>query len=289
MIELTDNQLMEEIKRRIEEGSTSQNELQNLNTELLEVNKKLTDSESLKSHFLSNISNEIVNPFTGIIGLAKSISEMNESQLPQIKQMASLIFTEAFHLDFQLKNIFTAAAIEAGQVHPQYCLTNLNELINNLINTYSFDRGNKEFIIDFQSCKNESECITDPEKLELILANLINNAILFSSAEKNISIQICLDDQLELSVTDQGIGIKTEDLSIIFNRFNRLENTINSINRGNGIGLSISKELTEILGGTIEVESEVGKGSKFKVLLPLPVEGSENINEYSGSGNITLF
>ena len=108
-----------EIESELENCRMQLSKLEKENAELArslsEVNEKLHDSERLKGHFISNISNEIVNPFTSVLALAENIKRLKEGEIPMAHHMAELIFEEAFHLDFQLKNIFAAALIEAGK------------------------------------------------------------------------------------------------------------------------------------------------------------------------------
>lgn len=114
-----DEELLEELKKRFENNTRTIEELRNLTEELKQVNKKLEESEALKSHFISNITNEIINPFTSILGLSKTILAVKKEDWKKVISMVSLIHTEAFNLDFQLKNIFVAAKIEAGEIFPR--------------------------------------------------------------------------------------------------------------------------------------------------------------------------
>jgi len=110
-----------EISQYRSEIEVLENQISNLKAEneelvrsLYKVNEKLHDSEKLKGHFISNITNEIVNPFASVLALAENIRELKEGEIEYAHRLAELIYEEAFHLDFQLKNIFAAALIEAG-------------------------------------------------------------------------------------------------------------------------------------------------------------------------------
>ncbi|MFP4048152.1 MAG: hypothetical protein ACLFT4_10400, partial [Bacteroidales bacterium] len=102
--ELTDQELINELKKRFEQNKRSLQEVKQLNDQLKRVNKKLEDSEALKSHFISNITNEIINPFSSIIGLARNIMSLGKADWKQVKSMVSMIYYEAFNLNFQLRN-----------------------------------------------------------------------------------------------------------------------------------------------------------------------------------------
>jgi signal transduction histidine kinase len=291
MKNLSDEELLSELKFRFDEIRIALDEQQRLNAEILEVNKKLMDSESLKSHFLSNISNEIINPFTAIVGLARSILNQDVQDKDTVNKMTSMIYCEAFHLDFQLKNVFMAAAIEAGEVSPEFIHTNIQEIIGDRIDSYTIELKKKNLQIEFSFTGQDPMIfITDPGKFELIFTNLLNNAILFSEPGKKIIIQTNLtENELVMEVRDQGIGLDKDEIEIIFDRFRRLENKINSINRGNGLGLSITKALVDLLNGDIEIESVKNSGSVFRIILPKRAEAIPENRSSSAAGNETLF
>ena len=111
---------------------------------------------------------------------------------------------------------------------------------------------------------------TDSEKLKLILSNLINNALKYSYKDSKVIIQVWLDDEdvLKIAVQDYGTGISEKNQKTIFERFKRLDTGINSINRGHGLGLSITKALLDVLSGDIEISSQKGEGSTFTISVP---------------------
>jgi signal transduction histidine kinase len=274
MKKYSDKQLIEELSKRLSESRKVIKEYQDLNVQLKNVNNKLQESEGMKSHFLSNITNEIVNPFCSILGLAKNILSMKEGDLDRIKSMASLIHSEAFDLDFQLKNIFTAARLEAGEAIPSVCNVEVNLLIESVIDNFKYKARQKELIIDFQyekgeKFKKDSTFKTDPEKLKLIIANLLSNSIKFSNAASKVVIKVWYEeDDLKLSIKDYGIGIRKDDLKRIFDRFEKIDQSINSVRPGHGLGLSVVKSLLDILNGTINITSKFNSGSLFTISIP---------------------
>lgn len=287
----SNDELLKELQSRNEALNQALLEQQQLNGELLEVNKKLRESESSKSNFLSNISNEIVNPFTAITGLARSILKAGGNEPVTVMKMSTLILNEAMHLDFQLRNIFMAAAIEAGEVSPHFINADILAITRQIVESYSIELENHSIKTEIDSGSFESiEFITDPEKFELIILNLFNNALLFSNPGGTIKIRIKkTETELFFEIIDQGIGMDQDEVKVIFDRFKRLENHINSINRGNGLGLSIIKALVELISGKIEVLSEKGNGSVFRIFLPQI--GPEQVKNWnvSKSGNETFF
>lgn len=291
-LNLTDDELLAELKQRFKENKKALKELKMLNEELFNVNKKLEESEALKSHFISNITNEIINPFTSILGLSKAILSVDKENWKKVISMISLIHTEAFNLDFQFRNIFVAAKIEAGEIAPEIFTVDINNLIESVIESYKFEAKKKKNHINYHfRIDHTADKVfvfkTDPEKLKLILANLIRNAITFSHESGVIDIIVWLeDDLLRISVKDYGIGISKENQQIIFDRFKRLDSGINSINRGHGLGLSVNKAIIDMLNGNINIESELGKGACFTISIPeseAPTEG------FAADANETFF
>ena len=292
MSNLSDKQLLKEIRDRITDRRTFEAELKELSKDYQNVTKKLRESEALKSHFISNISNEIVNPFTSILGLSKSILSVEKHDWKKVVSMVALIHSEAFNLDFQLRNIFVAAKIEAGEVQPNIAKVNIRSLIQTVIDSFHIVARKMgieislQFNIEYGFGKN-FYFKTDSEKLKLIVSNLINNALKYSYKDSKIIVNVWVeDDILNLSVQDFGTGISEKNQKIIFERFKRLDSGINSINRGHGLGLSITKALLDVLGGNIEIDSKKGEGSTFSISLP---EAKNIVEGFSGEGNDMFF
>jgi signal transduction histidine kinase len=292
MSKLSDQELIDELQRRFEENKKTIQELKDLAEELKIVNKKLEESESLKSHFISNITNEIINPFTSILGLSRSIMVVKKENWKKVISMVSLIHSEAFNLDFQLRNIFLAAKIEAGEIYPEILNVDLKNLVRNVIETFRIESKKKNISLDLSfDIKPDKGSVfyfkTDPEKIKLALANLVSNAIKFSYDENKIMVKVWKEkDVVHMSVQDFGTGISEANQKIIFDRFKRLDSGINSLNRGHGLGLSINKAVIDLLQGKISIKSEVNKGAIFTISIP---EAKTNIAGFSADGNEFLF
>ena len=290
---LSNNKLIEELKKRLAEADSCQKLFDKQNLQMIEMNKKLADAESLKSHFLSNITNEIVNPFASILGLSRNIIAAKETDFEKIKSMAELIHSEAFELDFQLKNIFTAAKIEAGFARPDIVKTEISQLIKSIIDTYTYKAEQKQLNIKFtfeidETLKKSVFFNTDPEKLKLIISNLLNNSIKYSNAANRIELKGWIENEnLIIMVKDYGIGIRKADLEVIFDRFKRLDNSIHSQNPGHGLGLSVTKALLDSLEGKIDVKSKLNTGSVFTITIP---QGEADENDgFAIDGNEFIF
>lgn len=263
-----------------------QKENTQLNNSLFEVNRKLRDSERLKSHFISNITNEIINPFTGITALAERIKMLGDGEMNRARQMAALIFEESSHLDFQLRNIFAVAAIEAGIERPNYTKVSLSAVVQRIKDVFQhlMDKKNISLIVrclpDIESW-GEVEIISDFDKLTMILNNLVSNSIKFSQEESVIDVLIEFNEgSYQVSISDYGKGIEVTDRKIIFDRFKQLDEKINSVNTGQGLGLSIVKAYTEMLDGTIEVSDNVNGGTK--IILKFQEQQSDDFDDLEG-------
>ncbi|MDG5799396.1 HAMP domain-containing sensor histidine kinase [Marinilabiliaceae bacterium ANBcel2] len=292
MTKLSDRQLLKEIRERLQERKKNEQEIKLLTQELQDVTKRFKESEALKSHFISNISNEIVNPFTSILGLSKSILSVEKNDWKKVVSMVALIHSEAFNLDFQLKNIFVAAKIEAGEVVPNIAKVNIRNIVQTLTDSFHLIARKMginivfNYDIEYGFGKN-FYFKTDSEKVKLILSNMLNNALKYSFKDSKVIISVTADEEaLYISVQDFGTGISEKNQKIIFERFKRLDSGINSINRGHGLGLSITKALLDVLGGTIEIDSKKGEGSTFRITIP---EAKNVVDGFSGEGNDIFF
>lgn len=294
MQNLTDDQLLQELEKRFKQNKRSLFELQKLTSELSVLNRKLEESESLKTHFISNITNEIVNPFAAILGLSRSILDVKKENWDKVISMVHLIHSEAFALDFQLKNIFAAAKLEAGELAPEIMNVNIDQLIRNTIDNFGYEVQKKQIEVDYQfdfspGSQKGFYFPTDAEKLKLIVSNLLSNAVKFSHSGGKVEIIAGLDKQnLLIRIADYGVGVSEENKRVIYDRFTRLDSGINSLNRGHGLGLSVNKALIDLLEGEIALESEPGKYTVFTVCIP---EGKSlpSMEGFASDGNEFLF
>ena len=243
------------------------------------VNSKLLKSEELKSDFLSNIKNEINNPMTSILGLLNQIVT-TPYDAEQTATSAGLIYTEMYALNFQIRNIFNAAEIEAGQSFPELSNVNVHALIEELVHSFKHlaEKKNIEFSLTLEA---EEYFVSDYEKLEIVLANLISNAIKFSHENAQIAIKTSTngDAKLKIVVQDFGVGIETKNLGQIYDRFRQLDTGTRKEFGGHGLGLSIVHSLIYILEGTLDMKSTYNQGTLFEIALPLKKVEEDGLQE----------
>jgi signal transduction histidine kinase len=283
---ISDDELLKELDKRFKECKNTLNEQKELARQLVLANKKLVESEALKTHFISNITNEIINPFASILGLSRNILMVREGDWDKVKNMARLIHSEAFSLDFQFRNIFEAANIEAGEVFVETSATDISELIRNALESFRHEAERKNIRTEVLDKLDSRTFISDPAKISLIISNLLSNAIKYTGENGKVTITLEYSGkELIITVNDTGLGINEESREEIFDRFKRLNDQINSINVGHGLGLSIIKSILELLNGTIEFKSEPGIGSEFTVKIP---ESESDTSIYGLSGDDSL-
>lgn len=288
---MTDDELIRELSNRFAQSRKAFSDLSVVNRKLLEMNEKLERSESLKSNFLSNIRNEINNPLNAIIGLAGQLAVIGSGN-DQIAALSALIGSEASTLDFQLRNIFMAAELEAGEVNPRCFKADVCTALQDLLDSFQHSAAKKSVSIELKPSlvKENPEIAVDLEKLQVIVSNLLANAIEFSAAGGVVEVAFSVgeDDSLRIAVQDYGIGIAPEDQQRIFDRFVQLEAGTTRSHLGHGLGLSITKALVDLLQGSISVSSAAGQGTVFTVTIP-PCSILENEDSFLEGGNLFIF
>lgn len=276
------------VNELLEERSILLSKNNELSAKLYRVNNKLKESEALKGHFISNITNEIINPFSSILVLAENLQKLEAGSMDKAKEMASMISDEALHLDFQLKNIFAAASIEAGKDDLKPVTVNLINLFGKTVSYFQKQIDNKLLSVDlFYDDSNIASdfdmFIADEAKLELVVLNLLDNAIKFSPKKAQIDIALTMkNEQFSFAIHDYGKGIPDEKKQAIFDRFQRLDDRINSINTGHGLGLSIVNSYVQFMSGQLKLDQERTDGVTFTVYLK-PLERNnewDDLNDF---------
>lgn len=267
MGKMEDDVLIEELRERFDEKRRAIHDLRELTGKLESINRKLHDSERLKSHFLSNIRNEINNPLTAIMGFAYQLKSGPVSA-EQALRNGRLIYDEAFELSFQLENIFVAAGLEAGQESPSPEELDVALVLAEAVAEMEHRIHEKGIEISCSSIE-ALPFLIDRRFLLIILRNLIANAVEFSPRWGNVGIEATVDEGvLRIAICDRGPGIEPADQGTVFDRFRQLDSGSSKKHRGHGLGLSICRELAGLCGGSIEIDSAPGRGSVFSLVIP---------------------
>jgi signal transduction histidine kinase len=292
MSKLSDEDLLKELADRVDEKNRALFDLRMTTRRLEEVNRRLIESEALKGHFLSNIRNEINNPLAAIVAMAGEIAGGNAREPAECRTLAAAVQAEAFSLDFQLRNIFRAAEIEAGDALPMPARVDLRAVVDATVGSFAPQAAQKGLVVrtDWDIAPGlDDEFTTDPAMLQQILANLVSNAVKFSHGGGEVRVGVRrAAEELRLGVEDRGIGIDPADHGAVFERFRQLESGLAKGYAGQGLGLSVVKGLVELLGGRIVIDSAVGRGSRFTASIPeTRTTGTEDV--FADAGNEFFF
>lgn len=285
MKKMTDEELIEEIRRRFEFNHNALNDMRAMTRKLEVMNVKLKESEALKSQFLSNIRNEINNPLSAIMGLSSQLFD-GGCDPESCRKNLRMIYAEAFNLDYQLQNVFMAAELEAGEAEPAYAMVEIGTVLESCIDKLACRIAEKDISIARQ-IPEDLIFPTDAQKFEIMLINLLGNAVEFNHHGGEIIVAIDEDRSgLNVAITDNGPGIAAIDQEAIFDRFRQLESGSTKGHRGHGLGLSICWSLAELLDGRLELDSQPGHGSRFVLNLPRP---DVEVVVHARDGNFFLF
>ena len=274
-------ELADAFNRMLRHLTETQDQIQEVNTELdtrvdqlAQLNLQLYEANRLKSDFLANMSHELRTPLNSIIGFSEvlqGIDSLNDKQ----RRYASNIQKSGRLLLEMINDILDLAKVEAGKMEVKSSEFEIGRLVSaqcDMIQSLSEDK-NISLSVDVPD--NLPKAHQDPNKLGQILNNLLSNAIKFTPEGGMIKVTVTDVDngRFKLLISDTGVGIAGEDQSIMFQKFRQSRKVLDGegLTRefaGTGLGLSIVKELAKLLGGEVDFESELGRGSSFWVTLP---------------------
>lgn len=222
--------------------------------------------DQLKTKFFTNISHEFRTPLTVIIG--------NTSLIKGHEKLKSIIHRNSKHLLQLVNQLLDLAKLESGSLKLNEIQADIIHYLRYLTESLYSMADEKEIALTFYTEEKELLMSFDEEKIQHIVYNLLSNAIKFTDKGGKVVFHVRKADQknqswLQFKVSDTGIGIRPEALDRIFDRFYQTEAKINIIQEGSGVGLSLTKELVEMMEGQITVSSQPGKGTEFTVLLPI--------------------
>ena len=248
---------------------------QKLNDKLEIALKKAEDASLAKTSFLHNMSHDIRTPMNAVLGYAQLMKdELKGKGMPETSEHLEKLQQSGNLLLSIINNVLDMARIESGRMEIDESYTQIEDIRQDLFEIFDDEAKKKNIAFNYTMNVEHDHVLTDTTKVKEIFVNILSNAIKYTPAGGSVMVNV---DELpcnepgymivRTSISDTGIGMSQEYLTKIFDAFTREQNTTKSKIAGTGLGMSIVKKYVELLGGTIDVESELGKGSTFTVTL----------------------
>ncbi len=250
-------------------------EQKRIRAELIAAKERAEESDRLKTAFINNISHEIRTPLNGILGFSELLADNTIEEEEKQEFLASLDQSSERLLN-TINDIIEVSLLVSGNKKVVPVQFNFRELVNGIYQKYlpAFNRKNIDFRIEYDSVTKQIQCRTDQFMMEQMLEELISNALKFTEkglVELDISVA---DGFITMVLSDTGCGIPREHQNRIFDFFRQVDSSSNRKHEGSGLGLSIAKGMTELLGGAISLDSEVGRGTVFTIIVPMVYDES---------------
>ncbi len=244
--------------------------------ELAQSNVDLYEANRIKSEFLTNVSHELRTPLNAIIGFAELLSANKAAEDPKVARYLENIQSSAKQLLDLINDLLDLAKIEAGKVVMRREKVNVADVCEAMLNFMRPLAQKKEIELTLAVQPDIPLVTTDPGRLQQVLYNFLSNAVKFTPPRGAVKISARVEeaDMVRVSVADTGPGISEKDQEYIFEKFRQIDGSVTRQHSGTGLGLAISRELAALLGGKIELQSIVGKGATFTLVLPIGADAS---------------
>ena len=257
-----------------------------MNQALSEAVRAAETANRAKSTFLSNMSHDIRTPMNAIIGFT-TLAVRNIDNQKRVRDYLDKILSSSNHLLSLINDILDMSRIESGKIHLEETEVSLSDVLHDLKNIISGQIHAKQLdlYMDAMDVTNEN-VYCDKTRLNQVLLNLLSNAVKFTPAGGTVSVRLKQfpgtvkgSGRYEIRVKDNGIGMSPEFVKKIFSPFERERTSTVSRTQGTGLGMAITKNIVDMMGGTIEVHTEQGKGTEFIVSLPLRIQSEKHHTE----------
>ena len=278
-----------ELLAALAELSQRQEELTRLNAELQDTNRgvlalyaeldekaeTLQRADAMKSKFLSNMSHEFQTPLNAILALSRLLLERTDGELaPEQEKQVQFIRDAAQNLADLVADLLDIAKVEAGKITVRPTTFTVNDLFGGLRGVIRPLQQREQVTLVFEPADHVPPLFSDEGEVAQILRNYLSNALKFTErGEIRVGASVDADGMVVLQVSDTGIGIAPDDQQRLFQEFGQVPNRLQGRVRGTGLGLSLSKRLGELLGGTVGVISAPGEGSTFWLRIPATLPG----------------
>ncbi len=246
----------------------------------------LAEIDRAKTAFFSNVSHEFRTPLTLMLGPLEDLLARNRAQFPQsVKQQLEIVNRNASRLLRLVNSLLDFSRIEAGRVQAMYQATDIAVLTTEIASVFRSATDRAGLKLDVDCSALDQPVYVDREMWEKIVLNLLSNAFKFTF-DGGITVRMRrAGDAAEMEITDTGVGIPAHEMPRLFERFHRIPNAVGRTFEGSGIGLALVSELVKLHGGTIQVQSEVNKGTTFRITIPF---GQDHLNRTQIGGEPVL-
>ncbi len=258
--------------------------------ELRSANSELERASRLKDEFLASMSHELRTPLTGVLNLSEALQEQVYGPLTD-KQFKSLrtIEDSGRHLLGLINDILDFSKVEAGQFKLQLEQCYVSDICQSSLQMVRGLAQKKMHNLSFTLKPTDIEMKADPRRLKQILVNLLSNAVKFTPEGGAIGLDVLGDEKeqvVRFTVWDKGIGISEADQQRLFKPFTQLDSSLSRQQSGTGLGLILVQRMADLHGGSVEVESSVGQGSRFSIVLPWVKVGPPHENQSALGGEL---
>lgn len=243
--------------------------------------ERVKDLDRFKTQFFTNITHEFRTPLTIILGMVEQVKTQPTTWLNRGTEMIRQNGLKLLNL---INQILDLSKLEAGSMPTNFVRGNVVQYLNYLVESLQSKAQQKNIKLNFQTDLHELAMDYDPDKLSKIVTNLVSNAIKFTHEQGTINVQAMTDGAshtiLTLAISDDGPGIAESDLAHIFDRYYQVDTEQKNRDKGTGIGLALTKELVNLLKGSIHVKSTLGEGTTFDIQLPITRKAKLSDSEF---------
>jgi PAS domain S-box-containing protein len=256
-------------------------------TERKRFEQSLEKANRLKSEFLANMSHELRTPLNGIIGFSEFLHDEKPGKLnPKQKEYLGDILNSSQHLLQLINDVLDLAKVEAGRMDLNLETFPVHKAVEEVCAVAKAIANKKRIVLRTEIPLEAGSVTLDQQKFKQVLYNLISNAVKFTNdgGKVEVLVRVLDPERLQFAVRDSGIGIKPEDMPRLFREFEQLDAGMARKYEGTGLGLALTRKLTEIQHGSIDVESHYGQGSTFSIILPRVLKNGHPETTEQGTG-----